>query len=77
MLAGGVTVRSDAELVEALGDVVGRQHVLAAADDQKPFLVDRRGRCPRPCRGLVKPAGTEQVAAVVRICAEEGVPVVP
>ncbi len=39
-----MTVRSDAELVEALSDVVGRQHVLAAADDQEPFLVDRRGR---------------------------------
>ncbi len=39
-----MTVRGDAELVEALSDVVGRQHVLAADDDQEPFLVDRRGR---------------------------------
>lgn len=72
-----MTVRSDAELVEALSDVVGRQHVLAAADDQEPVLVDRRGRYRGRAVALVKPAGTEQVAAVVRICAEEGVPVVP
>ena len=70
-------MRSDAELVEALGGIVGRQHVIAADDDQEPFLVDWRGRYRGRAAAVVKPASTEQVAAVVRLCAEEGVRVVP
>ena len=66
-------MRNDAELVDALGGVVGPRHVPTAADDQEPYLFDCRGRAV----AVVRPADTEQVAAVVRLCAERGVVVVP
>jgi FAD/FMN-containing dehydrogenase len=70
-------MQDDAGLVDALSGIVGRQHVFTAADDREPFLVDWRGRYHGRAVAVVKPASTEQVAAVVRLCAEQGVRVVP
>ena len=70
-------MQDDADLVGALAGVVGRQHLVAADEDQEPYLVDWRGRYRGRAAAVVKPASTEQVAAVVRLCAERGVRVVP
>ena len=70
-------MQDDAGLTAALSGIVGRQHVFTAADDREPFLVDWRGRYHGRAVAVVKPASTEQVAAVVRLCGEEGVRVVP
>jgi FAD/FMN-containing dehydrogenase len=70
-------MQDDAGLVDALGGIVGPQHVLGAAEDQEPYLVDWRGRYHGRAVAVVKPASTEQVASVVRLCAEGGVRVVP
>ena len=51
-LAGGrERMRTTPELVDALGGIVGRQHVIAADDDQEPYLVDWRGRYHGRARG--------------------------
>ena len=48
---GAAGMQDDAGLVDALGGIVGRQHVVAADDDQEPYLVDWRGRYHGPGRG--------------------------
>ena len=66
-------MQDDAGLTTALSGAIGRQHVVTAADDQEPYLVDWRGRCRGRAVAVVKPASTEEVATVVRLCAERGV----
>jgi len=61
----------------ALSGAVSRQHVVSADDDQEPYLVDWRGRYRGRAVAVVKPASTEEVAAVVRLCAGQGVVVPP
>ncbi len=70
-------MQDDAELVGSLSAIIGRQHVFTVVDDQDPYLVDGRGRYRGRAVAVVKPASTEQVAAVVRLCAERRVLVVP
>jgi FAD/FMN-containing dehydrogenase len=42
-----------------------------------PYLKDWRGRFTGRALAILRPADTEQVAAVVRLCAQESVPIVP
>lgn len=61
----------------ALAEVVGDGHVLAEPDLRAPFERDFTGRYGSVCRAVVRPADGAQVAAVLRVCAEHGVDVVP
>ncbi len=63
-------------LLSALQQLLGDQHVLTDAD-AAPYLTDWRGRFTGQAVAVVRPANTEEVAAVVRLCAEHGAPVVP
>ena len=65
------------DLVGELAAIVGRRHVVAESEDQEPFLVDWRGRYRGRALAVVKPADTAEVAAVIRLCAGQGVAVVP
>lgn len=63
-----------------LGDlraVVGEHNLLSLADDMAPYVTDWRGRYSGVPLCVARPGTTEEVAAVVRLCAEAGVPVVP
>ena len=72
-------------LVEAITKVVGRENVCQGAEVER-YLWDALGPArgyrdyaklsPRPLF-IVRPRTTEEVSAVVRLAAEEGVPVVP
>ncbi|ARP81960.1 hydroxyacid dehydrogenase [Bordetella genomosp. 8] len=64
-------------LLAALAAVVGDAHVLTTAADTAPFVAEWRGHYPGIARAVVRPADTGQVAAVVRLCAQAGVPLVP
>jgi len=64
-------------LIEQLAAIVGAGNVLTAADDMAPHLVDWRRRYHGAARCVVRPASTEEVSAVVRICAQAGVAMVP
>ncbi len=63
----------------ALDDLAGRfsGRMLVEDDDMAPFLVDWRGLWHGRAIGVAQPDTPEGVAAVVRWCAERGVPVVP
>ena len=67
----------DDSLVVALAGIVGMEHVLTAEADTAPYLTDWRGRYQGAARCIVRPSSTAEVAAVVRVCAVAGVPIVP
>ncbi|MBS1190240.1 MAG: linked oxidase, C-terminal:FAD linked oxidase, N-terminal [Rhodocyclaceae bacterium] len=68
---------STPSLPERLAGVVGAARVLTDPADLAPFLTDWRGRYRGQACCLVQPGTTAEVAAVVALCAEAGVPMVP
>jgi FAD/FMN-containing dehydrogenase len=66
-----------ADFHERLRAVVGAPRVLTEAQDLAPFCTDWRGRYTGVARCVVLPGSTEEVAAVVSVCAEAGVAIVP
>jgi FAD/FMN-containing dehydrogenase len=65
------------EFLEACSTVVGQRHVITAPSDMAPFLTDWRGRFTGRAAAVIRPASTQEVAAIVTLCAREGVPIVP
>ena len=63
-------------IVARLGGIVGAGAVIGGGE-MAPHLTDWRGRYTGHARCVVKPASTEEVAAVVALCAEERIPMVP
>ena len=66
-----------ATLLARVADAVGPAQVRTDAGDLAPHLLDWRGRYRGAARALVLPGSTAEVAAVVSICRELRVPVVP
>jgi FAD/FMN-containing dehydrogenase len=62
-------------LAGALADVVGTDHVLADPELRAGFERDLTGRFGGDAALVVRPASTEEVAAVVRACGEHRVPI--
>ncbi|UFZ07540.1 FAD-binding oxidoreductase [Bradyrhizobium ontarionense] len=65
------------ELITRLQSIVGAAHVLIATEDQAPYLRDWPGKYQGAAMAVVRPASTEEVAAVMAACVEARVPVVP
>ena len=63
-------------LLDNLRQIVGDAHVLTEGD-LTAWEQDWRRRARGKARAVVRPAATAEVAAVVRACAEAGVPIVP
>ncbi|MHA4871299.1 FAD-binding oxidoreductase [Duganella sp. PWIR1] len=57
--------------------VVGAAHVLDAAADMAPFLTDWRGRFTGRALAVLRPGSVEEVATLMRACAEHRVALVP
>ncbi len=68
--------RSD-PLIAQLARVVGTAQVLTDPADIAPFVIDWRGRYRGAAQCVVRPGNTAEVAAVVKVCAEAGTPIVP
>jgi FAD/FMN-containing dehydrogenase len=64
-------------LIERMAGIVGVTNVLTAPSDTAPFLTDWRKRYTGRAQAVVRPATTDEVAAVMKACAESGTPVVP
>lgn len=56
---------------------VGADFVLTEASDSAPYLTDQRRRFTGKALAVVRPASTEEVAAIVRLCQQYKVPIVP
>ena len=65
------------QLIERLRALVGDAGLLTDAQDIAPHAVDWRKRYRGEALAVVKPASTEEVAAVVKLCAETRTAVVP
>jgi FAD/FMN-containing dehydrogenase len=59
-----------------IASIVGERALVTGAD-MAAYLTDWRGRYSGRARCVVKPGSTEEVAAVVALCARERVPMVP
>jgi len=68
---------SPAEALARIKDAVGPKGWTDAPDALEPWLVDSRGTYRGACALMVMPASTEEVASVVAICSEYGIPIVP
>ena len=64
-------------LLQRLREIVSTAHVLTAPDDTAPYLIDWRRRFTGKAQAVVLPAATDEVAAIVRACAEQRTPIVP
>jgi FAD/FMN-containing dehydrogenase len=65
------------EALERIRAVVGPRGWVAETADMAPYLVEERGLYRGRARAVVRPASTQEVADVVRICAESGIAIVP
>ena len=63
--------------ISRIGAAVGPQGIFTDPSELEPYIVDWRGIYRGNAAAVVRPATAEQVAAVVRICAETRTPVVP
>jgi len=66
-----------AQLLDALRDACGDAAVLADAASIEPYVTDWRGTFVGRASAVVRPASTEQVSEVVRICSDARIPIVP
>ncbi|HZS83005.1 MAG TPA: FAD-binding oxidoreductase [Stellaceae bacterium] len=70
------TLARDAVLAR-IKEVVGPKGWTTDPHEVEPYLVEQRGLYRGATRMVVRPAATEEVAAVVRICAAAKLPIVP
>jgi FAD/FMN-containing dehydrogenase len=68
---------SHADLIARLRSIVGVRGLLTEPADTAPYAEDWRRLYRGRTDAVVRPATTEELAAVVRLCADAGVPVVP
>ncbi|HEX8883639.1 MAG TPA: FAD-binding oxidoreductase, partial [Noviherbaspirillum sp.] len=65
------------DFLQACRDILGPEQVITAPEDMASYLTDWRGRFTGNAAAVLRPGDTQQVAAVIALCAEAGVPVVP
>ena len=65
------------DLLAKLMAIVGAEHVVTDTNEMAPCLVDWRGRYRGAARCIVRPGATAEIAAVVRVCSEANVAMVP
>src|SRR5690242_17975418 len=63
--------------LQRIKEVVGPRGWIADPAEQEPYLIEPRRLWRGATRLVVRPASTEEVAAVVGICAEAKLPIVP
>jgi len=66
-----------AATIERIKAAVGPRGCITNPRDMEPYLVEARGLYRGATQLVVRPGSTEEVAAVVRICAEAKLPMVP
>jgi FAD/FMN-containing dehydrogenase len=64
-------------LLASIRAVVGDRGILTAASDTAPYAEDWRRLYQGRTEAVIRPGTTEELAAVVRLCAESGTPIVP
>jgi FAD/FMN-containing dehydrogenase len=65
------------DFIEKLAAIVGERGLITDAGGKHPYLTDWRENFLGTALAVVRPAATEEVAAVVKLCAAERVAIVP
>ena len=65
------------DFIPRLTEILGPRGIITDAADMAPYLLDERGSFEGKARAIARPSTTEEVAAVVRLCGECGVQIVP
>lgn len=65
------------DLTALLASLLGPKGMTTDASDLAPWLTDWRGRYHGAAQAMVSPANAQELAAVVKIAAESGTPIVP
>jgi FAD/FMN-containing dehydrogenase len=65
------------QLIEQLQAIVGQAAVITDAQEAAPFAIDWRKRYVGKPLAVVRPASTEEVASVVKLCAQTRTEIVP
>ncbi|MBA2920061.1 FAD-binding protein [Sphingomonas sp. MAH-20] len=71
----GIVTKGD--FLNALGSALGPKGLTSDPDAMAPWLTDWRGRYHGAAVAMAMPAATAEVAAVLRICSDHRVPIVP
>ncbi|MEE4200199.1 FAD-binding oxidoreductase [Erythrobacter sp.] len=71
------TATDHANFADAAARLLEEKGWTQAADEMAPWLSDWRGRYHGRALGLAAPASTAEVAALVKLCAQHRVPIVP
>lgn len=72
-----MTAPPSASLLDALANLLGPRGFSVDADIMTPWLTDWRGKYHGAAAAMLSPASTEEVAAIVRLCADARVALVP
>jgi FAD/FMN-containing dehydrogenase len=64
-------------LLDTLAQLLGPKGYTTDADTMRPWLTDWRGKYTGRAAAMLSPASTEEVAAVVRLCADARIALVP
>jgi FAD/FMN-containing dehydrogenase len=67
----------DEHLRSRFAELIGEKNVLTAPQDTAPYTVDWRKQFRGEAQCVLRPSSTDEVAAVVALCAREGIAVVP
>lgn len=71
------TVPLTAQMRDSLRAIVGEKGLIEDEHGKQPFVTDWRGLTAGSAGAVVRPASTEEVSEVVRLCHEHGVAIVP
>lgn len=69
--------QNENSFLRCLSEITGAGGLLVEESDIEPFLHDQRGKYHGKACAVGLPASTEQVSAIVRLCNQEGVSIVP
>jgi FAD/FMN-containing dehydrogenase len=64
-------------IITELASIVGNCYALTAEEDTAPYLMDWRRRYTGKALAVLLPSNTEQVAAIVKLCAQHNIAIVP
>jgi FAD/FMN-containing dehydrogenase len=76
-MASRLSHRLTPSVLARIAEVVGPQGLITDPADMEPYIVDWRGVYRGTTAAVVRPATTDEVAAVVKLCADSGTPIVP
>lgn len=68
---------TDQELIAEFIKIIGQEHVITNSNDLEPYLIDWRKRYRGQAIAALRPASTEEVSAIVKLCAANHIAMVP